>query len=65
MLKALLLALTLLAPTSNAAEIFTAPPGAPDPAKTYVFYLHGKIVEAERCVRRHSSFGVYGHAVED
>lgn len=61
MLKALLLALTLLAPTSNAAEIFTAPPGAPDPAKTYVFYLHGKIIEEKGPRPTDARFGLYDY----
>lgn len=36
-----------------------APPAAPDPARRYVFYLHGKIIEDRGRRPRHPSWGIY------
>ena len=48
------------APTAVAAgRISAAPPAAPDPGASYVFYLHGRIVEEQGDAARHPRFGRY------
>jgi hypothetical protein len=62
MLRLLAFALLLLASSSNAGEIYTTPPEKPDPSKTYVFYLHGRIIEEKGVRPTDSRFGLYDYA---
>jgi acetyl esterase/lipase len=61
MLKAFVFALSLVASTASAAEIYTSPPDKPDPSKTYVFYLHGKIIEEKGPRPIDTRFGLYDY----
>jgi hypothetical protein len=61
MLRALVFVLALIASTAQAGEIVTAPSDTPDPAKTYVFYLHGKIVEEKGPHAVDPRFGKYDY----
>ncbi|MUV15490.1 alpha/beta hydrolase [Lysobacter sp. HX-5-24] len=52
--------MVLAVASASAAEVLTAPPAKPDPAKHYVIYLHGKIVEEKGAPRPvDDRFGVY------
>ena len=59
--KLLALALVLFAFPAHASDIFTAPPDKPDPAETYVFYLHGKIIEEKGPRPTDARFGLYDY----
>ena len=61
MLKSLALVFALLASSAHASHIVTTPPDKPDPAKTYVFYLHGKIIEEKGPRPIDSRFGLYDY----
>ena len=61
MIRTLAFALLLFASAAPAAEILTTPPATPDPAKTYVFYLHGKVVEEKGPHAIDSRFGMYDY----
>jgi len=55
------LALAALAqPASGQADrMLASPPESPDPSATYVFYLHGQIIETAGRRPTHPQFGVY------
>lgn len=61
MLHAFVLVIVLFASTAQAGEVITAPPDTPDPAKTYVFYLHGRIVEEKGPHAVDPRFGLYDY----
>jgi hypothetical protein len=44
---------------SASPRIYDAPPAEVDPAATYVFYLHGQIIEDQGRRPTHPEFGVY------
>jgi hypothetical protein len=59
-LAAGLLAVALVAP-AVAAEIVSEPPASPDPARSYLFYLHGAIVELGDPRPVHARWGLYDY----
>jgi predicted esterase len=59
--RLLALALLLFASAAAAADVVTTPPTKPDPAKTYVFYLHGKVVEEKGPHAVDPRFGMYDY----
>jgi pimeloyl-ACP methyl ester carboxylesterase len=61
-IRPVLLALGLLVPVfAVAGEILKKPPRKPDPDATYVFYLHGQIVEDVGIRPTHPQFGLYDY----
>lgn len=61
MLSRLFFFAALLSATAHAGTVLTVPPERPEPDRTYVFYLHGRIVE-DRGVRPvDTRFGLYDY----
>lgn len=61
MLRSLAFALALFSSTATAAEVLTTVPAQPDPLKTYVIYLHGKIIEEKGPRPTDPRFGLYDY----
>ena len=53
--------LTLVAVPASAQQIVTAIPASPDPTKTHVIYLHGRIIEQLGPRPTDSRFGLYDY----
>lgn len=51
----------LLSAPAFAGTVLTDLPAAPDPALSYVFYLHGRIIEVEGPRPTHPEFGLYDY----
>lgn len=60
-MRVLAICVLLLFSSSLSAEVRTDIPQNPDPQKTYIFYLHGKIIESSGPRPTDPRFGVYDY----